>query len=58
MRALVLGGTSGIGQAIYKKIKPMCKEVIKTGRKEIDTTSLESTNKYLKKLKYRSGGRG
>lgn len=51
MRALVIGGTSGIGNSIYNHLKPLCNEAISTGRKEIDTTSLESTEKYLKSLK-------
>ena len=42
MRALVIGGTSGIGNSIYNHLKPLCNEAISTGRKEIDTTSLES----------------
>lgn len=45
-RALIIGGTSGIGAAIYKNIKPLCKETIKTGKKEIDTTSLKSVNNF------------
>ncbi len=51
MRALIIGGTSGIGEAIYRNIKPLCKEAIKTGRKEIDTTSLESVTNYTTNLK-------
>ena len=51
MRALVIGGTAGIGNSIYKHLKPLCKEAIKTGRKEIDTTSVESTEKYIDNLK-------
>ena len=51
MKVLVMGGTSGIGKSIYDNIKPLCTEIIKTSRKELDTSSIDSTNKFIKKYK-------
>ena len=49
MKAIILGGTSGIGKSIAQKLKKHCKKIIITGRKQIDTTSIESVNKFIKK---------
>ena len=46
MKAVILGGTSGIGKEIHKKLKVICKTYA-TGRKEIDTSSLKSVNNFI-----------
>ena len=51
MRAIVLGGTSGIGKSITKRLKQHCKTIISVGRKDIDTLSIESVEKFIKKNK-------
>ena len=51
MKALVIGGTSGIGKSIYDNIKPLFTEVVKTSRKELDTSSIDSVKKFIKKYK-------
>ena len=49
MKAIILGGTSGIGKSVAQKLKKHCKKIIITGRKQIDTTSIESVNRFIKK---------
>jgi len=51
MKAIVLGGTSGIGKAIVNSLKKNCKKVVVAGRKQIDTTSIESVDEFIKKNK-------
>lgn len=48
MKSIVLGGTSGIGRAISKRLKKYCK-TIATGRKEVDTSSIESVERFILK---------
>ena len=49
MKAIVLGGTSGIGKSIALNLKKTCDEVISVGRKEADTSSLKSIKKFTNK---------
>lgn len=51
MKAIVLGGTSGIGKAISKRLKKHCKKMIAVGSKEINTKSIESVEKFISKNK-------
>ena len=50
MKAVILGGTSGIGREINKKLKGICRTYA-TGRKEVDTSSLRSVNNFITKNK-------
>ena len=49
MKAIVLGGTSGIGKSISQNLKGTCKKVIPLGSKDINTLSLESVEVFCKK---------
>ena len=52
MKAIILGGTSGIGRSIANKLKKSCKKTIVAGSKDIDTLSLKSVNKFIIKNKH------
>ena len=49
MKAIILGGTSGIGKSIVNKLQKVCNKVIGVGRKDVDTTSLKSVRNFAKK---------
>ena len=50
-KAIILGGTSGIGKAISKSIRSICTEIFPCSRKDIDTSDLESVNNFIKRHK-------
>ena len=47
MKAIVLGGSRGIGKEIAKALTPICDEIIATSKKDIDTSNLESVKKFI-----------
>lgn len=49
MKAVILGGTSGIGKSIAQNLKGTCKKVIPLGSRDINTSSLESVEIFCKK---------
>lgn len=49
MKAIILGATSGIGKSIAQNLKGTCKKVISLGSKEVNTSSLNSVQKFCKK---------
>ena len=51
MKAIVLGGSKGIGKAIANSLLSMGCDVIATSRKDIDTSNLNSVKKVIKKYK-------
>lgn len=51
MKALVLGGSKGIGKAIADSLSSIGCDVVATSRKEIDTANLNSVKKFIKKYK-------
>lgn len=51
MKALVLGGSKGIGKAIAESLSSIGCDVVATSRKEIDTADLSSVKKFIKKYK-------
>ena len=48
-RAIVLGGSRGIGKAISDALKSINIEVFATSRKDIDTSNLDSVKEFLEK---------
>ena len=48
-RAIVLGGSRGIGKAISESLKSIDIDVFATSRKDIDTSNLDSVRKFLEK---------
>ena len=51
MRAIVLGGSKGIGKAIADALESIDCDVIATSRKDIDTSNLGSVKRFIKKHK-------
>lgn len=51
MKALVLGGSKGIGKAIADSLSSIGCDVVATSRKQIDTANLSSVKKFIKKYK-------
>ena len=49
MKAIVLGGTKGLGKAVADNLKNVCDEIVAVGSKDIDTSSLESVRNFTKK---------
>ena len=47
-KAIVLGGSRGIGKAIAESLNSLNVEVIATSKQDIDTSSLESVKKFSK----------
>lgn len=50
-KALVLGGSSGLGKAIADELKKSCRIVKSFSSAEIDTSNLESVNNFLNNYK-------
>jgi 3-oxoacyl-[acyl-carrier protein] reductase len=51
MKAIVLGGSKGIGRAIAESLRSIKCDVTATSRKDIDTSNLSSVKKFIKKHK-------
>lgn len=51
MKAIVLGGSKGIGKAIADSLSSIGCDVISTSRKDIDTSNLSSVKRFIKKHK-------
>ena len=50
-KAIVIGGSKGIGKEISKQLKSLKIKTISCSRKEIDTSSINSVKKFIKKYK-------
>ena len=48
-KAIVLGGSKGIGKAISNSLKKLDLEVLSASSKDIDTSNLESVNEFAEK---------
>ena len=51
MKAIVLGGSKGIGKAIADSLSSIGCDVMATSRKDIDTSDLSSVKKFIEKHK-------
>lgn len=51
MKAIVIGGSRGIGKAIAQSLESVGCDVIAASKKEIDTSDLASVKKFIKKHK-------
>ncbi len=49
MKAIILGSSSGIGKSIADNLKGVCKTIIRLNSKDVDTSSLNSVEKFCKK---------
>lgn len=50
-KAIVLGGSSGLGKEITKHIKKYCKDIYSLSSKDVDTSNLNSVKKFIKHQK-------
>lgn len=50
-RAIVLGGSKGLGASIAKELKKNCKVVTALSSKDIDTSDLQSVKNFLRRFK-------
>ena len=48
-KALVIGGSRGIGKAISESLKSIGLEVIATSKSELDTSNLDSVKEFAQK---------
>ena len=46
-KAIVLGGSRGIGKAISESLKTLDIDVVAASKADIDTTNMESERKFL-----------
>jgi len=51
MKAIVLGGTKGIGKSIVENLQDTCEHVVIAGSNDINTKSLDSVEQFIKKYK-------
>ena len=51
-KAIVLGGSRGIGKAISNSLKLLEIDVFAASKKDIDTSNLDSVEKFLQYEKY------
>tara|TARA_B100001063_G_scaffold234337_1_gene251591 strand:- start:395 stop:1048 length:654 start_codon:yes stop_codon:yes gene_type:complete len=51
MKAIIMGGTSGIGKSIAENLQGVCDDLVVTGSKDVDTSSITSVEKFVKKNK-------
>ena len=51
MKAIIIGSSKGIGKSISDQLTNLCDEIILTNSKIIDTSDLESVNKFISNMK-------
>ena len=47
-KAIILGGSQGLGKEIAKYIKDYCKDTLAFSSKDVDTSDLKSIGKFIK----------
>jgi len=47
MKAIILGGSKGIGKAIRLQLEKICDDVVYTSTKEVDTSKLETVKNFI-----------
>ena len=52
IKSIILGGSRGIGKEISRELTHLSSKVVKCSRKDIDTSNLESVNKFLQRHKF------
>ena len=50
-KAIVLGGSRGIGKAISDSLKSINLDVIATSKNDLDTSNLDSVSEFVEKYK-------
>ena len=50
-KAIILGGSKGIGKSIAQELKKTCKKVYGLSRKDVDTSNLSSVKLFIKKFR-------
>ncbi len=48
MKALIIGGSKGIGKSIIEKLKELNYQIVSPSRKELDTSKIISVKKFLR----------
>ena len=48
MKAIIIGGSKGIGKAISDELKSIDIDVISTNSKDVDTSNIDSVNSFIK----------
>ena len=51
MKAIVLAGSKGIGKGISEELKGICKEVVSTSSKDLDTSNIDQVKEFVSNQK-------
>lgn len=51
MKAIVLAGSKGIGKGISEHLIPLCREVVSTSSKDLDTSNIDEVKKFVSSQK-------
>ena len=51
MKAIVLAGSKGIGEGIKEELESICKEVVSTSSKDLDTSNIDQVKKFVSSQK-------
>jgi 3-oxoacyl-[acyl-carrier protein] reductase len=48
MKAIILGGSKGIGKAVRLQLEKICDDIVYTSTKEVDTSKLDTVKKFTR----------